>query len=147
MLKKKRANPNYEYRGISLLAESAFQGSEEIIELLLNAGAEIFQNGSFNFNSLMSASCRKSNSEIQQMFINFGIDVNEVDSRTGKTALMYSVMSKCIENVRTILNAFPDTQIISKDGMTAYDMAVLQGDTKIAELIAGWGESGMDVDE
>jgi len=97
--------------------------SNEIVEILLNAGANVNDQAVDGWTALMMASRNsdsKSNNKTVQILLNAGADPN-IQDKDGRTALMHAVYS-AQETVQTLLDAGANTLIRDNNGTLASDL-------------------------
>ena len=135
--------------GETALMNAYIRGNKELVELLINSGADanLISNLKDNYGraKLMEAS-EIGNKEAVELLIKSGVGVNEVDDN-GKSALMYAcekhiISSSDIEVVKFLIDNGANVNLKSNDGETALMNAYIRGNKELVELLIN---SGADV--
>ena len=131
------------------LMNAYIRGNKELVELLINSGADanLISNLKDNYGraKLMEASEIR-NKEAVELLIKSGVGVNEVDDN-GKSALMYAcenhiISSSDIEVVKFLIDNGANVNLKSNDSETALMNAYIRGNKELVELLIN---SGADV--
>jgi len=101
-------------------AAQGIRGDPHVIEVLLDAGADINASDKFDRSALYWAS--RGDPARVRMLIEYGADVNQ-QGPSHETPLMAAVKVQRIENIRAILEAGPDVWLLDARGVTALDHA------------------------
>ena len=135
--------------GETALMNAYIRGNKELVELLINSGADanLISNLKDNYGraKLMEAS-EIGNKEAVELLIKSGVGVNEVDDN-GKSALMYAcekhiISSSDIEVVKFLIDNGANVNLKSNDSETALMNAYIRGNKELVELLIN---SGADV--
>jgi uncharacterized protein len=144
LLVARGANPNVTGDdGLTPLIAAADRGDTQIIEALLNAGADVnAQDGNGNtalLELLEPANPRRRSVEEYRVLVGTLLRAKNVNvnlaNKNGETALMRAVRLGNIEPVRLLLSAGANTNAPDKIGETAYILAYKKGYTEIEKLL------------
>jgi ankyrin repeat protein len=88
------------------------------------------------------------NARAMDLLIDYGANVNEIDA-IGYTVLMRSVLSKCAECVRILVEAGAVVNYVQKTpmmdlGLSAQKLAMLMGEREIAEILRNAGADELE---
>jgi ankyrin repeat protein len=128
-----------DFGGQTLLVYAARGGHEDLVKLLLNAGADIEAKTNSGITALMEAA--ESNEEkVVELLLDRGADIHAKDN-DGSTALMIvAVQQGCKEMVELLLDRGADIHAKDNDGSTALMMvAARQGCKEMVELLLDRG--------
>jgi ankyrin repeat protein len=112
------------------LFEASFEGHEEVVRLLIQAGAKIDTEGT---NPLHEAAYR-GHLEIVRLLINANANVN-LASDCGLTPLGWAVAEGHLEVVRLLINANANVNLASETGCTPLCSAAQSGHLEIVRLL------------
>lgn len=113
---------------------SAYNGHADVVKLLLDNGAEVDFRDGMNRTALMYASTGPFN-ETVTLLLEAGADPNLVDSEEHFSALMFAAAEGQAEVVKTLLKHGADPTLKDVDGESAYDFAMNNGHTEVAEMM------------
>ncbi len=136
---------NYEYINDGLLG-AVFGGQKNIIELLLDNGADINYKSKFGVTPLITAIGSRSpnNREIAELLLSHGADVNTLahdafENRIKKTALMEAVIEGKNDIVKMLLERGARINDINALGHTALYYAIQSGNTYLEKILKAHG--------
>ena len=142
------ANPNAEdSRGNAALARAARDGQLEIVQLLLEGGADVNSTGTFGLgtdDAAITLAATYGHLAIIELLITHGADVNQEDSEYGVTAIGAAAWYNHDDVVRLLLEKGADPNWVSdwNMGETPLHWAAMQGAVESATLLL---DSGVDV--
>lgn len=122
-------------RGLTPLMIAAGLGQPEIVELLLNAGADALTSEPRMGASALHKAAQSSNSEVIALLLLNGALVDQQSPVLGHTALMDAVLHKQKDGVRTLLAYGANTAVRNHWNQTALDLAENDGSVDIAQMI------------
>lgn len=103
----------------SLIIACKFKNNGQIIDLLLENGAEVNSSDYYGITPLMNACINNLDSSIVETFISNGAIVNEIDS-SGRSALIYACeVDVDISIIEVLVNNGADVNMKNNDGNTA----------------------------
>jgi ankyrin repeat protein len=126
-------NMKTEYSETPLMSACFGNCPNEIIEILLNLGADPNIQDYYGETALMRA-VEKNKNEIIQKLLDLGADPN-IQDKHGKTALMRAVERNAKEAVETLIHAGADLDTKDKEGRTTLDISIAKGHTEILEQL------------
>lgn len=140
---KKGANPDSQYRGYTSLQWAVQEGHLNIVEVLIEHGADIEnrdeENGFSILDSAVGECAGKEHFQLEnqmkivQLLINKGVDVN---GETANCSVLHTAAAYGLkEVVELLLNHGAKTDIKDSDDKLAFDFALEYGYKEIAELI------------
>ena len=146
LLLARGANPNAtgSYGSTPLMA-AAEKGDNQIVEALLNAGADVNAQNSEADTALLlfldaSDRRRKRNVEDYRVLVGTLLRVKNINvnaqNKKGETALMRAVRLDDVESVRLLLSAGANPNAADKVGDTAYVLAYANGSAEIEKLLS-----------
>lgn len=142
------ANPDVEDgRGNAALARAARDGQLEIVQLLLDAGADVNSTGTYGLgtdDAAIELAANYGHLAIVELLIAHGADVNQEDSEYGVTAIGAAAWYNHDEVVRLLLEKGADPNWVSdwNLGETPLHWAAFNGSLESAELLL---DAGVDV--
>lgn len=93
------------YDGNQPLMEAADHGSEELVRILVEAGADVSFIGDYGYTALIEAAAVSA--EVTEILLDAGADVG-VETHSGRTALLEAISKSNINTTRLLLNAGAD---------------------------------------
>jgi ankyrin repeat protein len=124
------------------LVIAAYKGYTEIVEKLLEAGADITAVDPEMKATALHAAAYAGRTEAAKVLIAYKIDIDKQGPYNGYTALHDAIWQNNIETAKVLIDAGAKLEIKSKDGQTALDLAKAKGHTKIVALIEQKIKSG-----
>ena len=126
---------NAEYDdGDTALLIACWRGNKEIVELLIENGADVnYETDAYFYTALMRAS-GQGHAEIACLLLNHGANVNAEDDWQ-LTSLMRAAESGHFEVVRLLLERGADTSLRDDRGKTALELAEESGHFEVAGFI------------
>ncbi len=112
---------------ISPLMLAVSLGSKEIVELLLEKGADPNQRAIYDATALIGAACIPNSQEIMAALLEHGADINAVRTSDGYTPLAAAVAEDRAENVRFLLEQGADPYIKNNFNQNAIELAYQYG--------------------
>jgi ankyrin repeat protein len=120
--------------GDTALLIACWRGNKEIVELLLENGADVnYETDAYFYTALMNASGH-GHAEIVRLLLNHGAKVNAEDDWQ-LTSLMRAAESGHLEVVRLLLEHGADASLRDDRGKTALELAEESGHSEVAEFI------------
>ncbi len=77
------------------------------------------------------------NTEIIELLIDYGFDVDAVGPKNGYTPLHDAVWASNLEGAKVLIENGASTDIKGLDGLTPYEKAVVEGKTEMAKYLEG----------
>lgn len=129
----------------TVLHVSAKNGSEEIFNLLLSAGADVNAQDAVGFTPLHTLACYNSNIRLMKMLLDSGADVNAVNNH-GLTTLHFAVMKSRAAETEFLISRGAQVNARDERGLTPLHYAALDNKNdshlEVAETLL---KSGADV--
>ncbi len=122
------------------LIQASSGGHSDIVNLLLETGANVHVPSSMHKETALVIASREGYTEIVRILIEAGTDVDSQNSLYKETALMVASREGHTEIVRLLLEAGADVDLQDNGGRTALMMASKEGHTEIVRMLL---ESGM----
>lgn len=132
-------NSATEYGALPLLLASE-NSSVEVVDRLLEAGADVDVRGGVDETALMLA-CRRGDIKIVERLIQSDAEI-DLRERNGNTALMWAAAAGHADVVKKLIDAGADVGLSLKSDFTAFLFAVREGHIAAAEVFL---ENGVDV--
>ena len=110
-----------------------FYNNDEIVKLLLNAGADIDKQNN-NGNTALILASLDNYVEIVELLLNAGADIDKQNNK-GNTALFYASKDNNIEIVKLLLNADADIDKQNNNGDTALILSAMDNNREMVELL------------
>lgn len=132
---------NDEEESSLLLHDAVMFGQAHIVQMLLDAGAEVDAADSDGTTALMAAA-QYGQSEIVTILINAGADIDAVDN-TGGTPLMYAATYDEPKVIEILLAAGAQVNVMDEEGKTPFLNAVESGHPQIMRRLL---KAGADID-
>jgi uncharacterized protein len=117
------------------LVIAAYKGYTEIVEKLLEAGADITAVDPGMKATALHAAAYAGRTDAARVLIAYKIDINKQGPYNGYTALHDAIWQNNIETAKVIIEAGASMEIKSKDGQTALVMAKARGRREIVALL------------
>ena len=117
------------------LVIAAYKGYTEIVEKLLEAGADVTAVDPGMKATALHAAAYAGRTEAARLLIKYKIDIDKQGPFNGYTALHDAIWQNNIETAQVIIEAGANLEIKSKDGQTALDLAKASGRKQIVALI------------
>lgn len=130
------------FYGLTALTLAATENRQEMVEELLNRGAQVDNSNVFGRTALMMAA-RRGNVSMMKRLISHGADINHQDG-AGLTALHCAVRSGNVEAVRALIGSGADINIADVNGDTPFALA-LEGSEAHADVIGELIQAGADL--
>ena len=118
--------------GFSPLILAAYKGNTEVVEFLINNGADC--NGNSKMGTPLMAAVVKGNTKIVQLLLNKKVNLNATDGN-GTTALIYATMFRYYDIIKALVKAGADVELKDNRKNGAVDYAILANDDKMMELL------------
>jgi uncharacterized protein len=119
------------------LVIAAYKGYDEIVQLLLDAGADLGAVDPGMKATALHAAAYAGRTGAAKLLIEGGIDINKQGPYNGYTALHDAIWQNNVGIVKLLLAANADLTLQSNDGKTALDFARARGRKEIVALIVG----------
>jgi hypothetical protein len=120
--------------GTPALLVATEHGKPQVVRVLLEWEANPNLTNAAGMTALMIAAHKKS-LDILTALLQSGADVNQQNSFTGKTALMYAVQTQFTEGVQLLLEKLADVSLRNQNGTNALKIADAQGYTEIVQML------------
>lgn len=124
------------------LVIAAYKGYTEIVEKLLEAGADITAVDPEMKATALHAAAYAGRTEAAKVLIAYKIDIDKQGPYNGYTALHDAIWQNNIETTKVLIEAGANLEIKSKDGQTALDLAKSRDRMEIVALIEQKIKSG-----
>lgn len=121
--------------GDTALILAAYEGKNEILKLLLEAGADVSVLDPGMKATALHAAAYAGRTEAAKLLIEFNIDINRQGPYNGYTALHDAIWQNNIDTAKVIIDAGADLNIKSKNGQTPLEMARNLNRKEIVKLI------------
>jgi uncharacterized protein len=121
--------------GDAPLVMAAYLGHDEIVRLLLAAGADVGAVDPSMRATALHAAAYAGRTESARLLIAGGIDINRQGPRNGYTALHDAIWENNIDTARVIIDAGADLTLTSHSGETPLDFARAKHRTEIVAMI------------
>lgn len=125
-------NVAYTSDGTTPLMLACNHGQDEVVELLIEKGANIMARDSFGGTALHDSVYRDSNSTLLLIKAGAAIDTQSIN---GLTPLMIAAMYGPLSQVKVLLAAGADLHLKDDEGNSALDWAKQEGRPKVIELL------------
>lgn len=137
------ANPNARFMTphlgeMSALTYALLSKNREVVETMINAGAEVNPSGFEGMPPLLFAIYDSGDTNLVKTLLAKGAQVN-FKTRTGMTALMLASLKNSPAVVEILLSAGADASAESEDGATALTLATEAGSDRIVKLLKDAG--------
>jgi ankyrin repeat protein len=137
-------DPNTEFKeGVPMLHFAAMKGDPNMVELLLEAGANIEVKGTNDMTALHGAAMN-GKGDVVKFLLGRGAATEEV--LTGKyrheTPLFLAIMGNHVECSKMLLDAYANVNSANSDGMTLLHTAAYQGNVQLVKLLLKNGADG-----
>jgi len=136
--KEIEANPNIDINEVwnkrwSLLMCASHVGNLEAVKYLINKGANPNIKNIDGWTALMFATdaCY---TDVIEFLLKSGADPN-IQSVDGETPLMHASYMDCVPDVQILLNNGANPNLKDNNGLTAYDVAVMEGNGKVVDVL------------
>ncbi len=123
------------------LIQAAMQGDREGVETTLNSGIDANITDQKNTTALMYASAG-GHLAIAEILIQFGANINQVQTPNGITALMFATAANQLTVVQFLIKSGANLNQINQDGTPALMIAAYRGYADMVKLL--W-ENGADI--
>lgn len=138
---------NVIYKGGTALYLAAYEGHLNLVNVLLNRGANVDAKDDPYGNTALGAAVYKNDRSIVKRLIEAGADVNMRD-RDGFTTLMIAVANADDEIVMDLLEAGADPNVRDRQNRTALQWARDLSKSSIVRLLSSWkGPAAKDTSE
>ena len=121
--------------GDAPLVIAAYKGYDQILKLLLEAGADVKAVDPGMKATALHAAAYAGQTGAAQLLIEYQIDINKQGPYNGYTALHDAIWQDNVEIVKQLLAANADLTVLSNDGKTALDFAKSKNRKEIIGLI------------
>ena len=123
--------------GDAPLVMAAYLGHDQIVRLLLDAGADVGAVDPSMHATALHAAAYAGRTESARLLIVGGVDINRQGPRNGYTALHDAIWENHVETARVIIEAGADLTLKSHSGETPLDFARARHRKEIVALIEG----------
>jgi ankyrin repeat protein len=121
--------------GDAPLVMAAYLGHDEILRLLLEAGADVTAVDPGMKATALHAAAYAGRTEAARLLIAHGIDIDKQGPVNGYTALHDAIWQNNVDTARVILEGGPNLELKSHDGQTPLDFARTKRRTEIIAMI------------
>jgi uncharacterized protein len=121
--------------GDAPLVIAAYKGYNEIVKLLLEAGADVRAVDPGMKATALHAAAYAGRTEAARLLIQYNIDINKQGPYNGYTALHDAIWQNNVEIVKLLLAAHADLTLLSNDGKSPLDFAKSKNHREIVALI------------
>lgn len=118
--------------GFTMLILAAYKGHDEIVDFLLNVGANVNYNSEMG--TALTASVFRGNYNMSQKLLNNKANPNLTDLR-GVTPLMYATQFKNKDLIKLLLKYNSDKKLVDSTGKTAFEYAINSKDEEIIDIL------------
>ena len=134
--------------GMSALMASSEAGEIDVVELLLERGADPNRSAKGSWETPLMLATIQGRTQVVRLLIEAGANVDNQDERTGVTLLMNAAVEGHSEIAADLLAAGVDVMVADQIGWTALHHAVRKGHSRLAlELVAaGADPEQQDID-
>jgi ankyrin repeat protein len=127
-------DPNVTWNSVTPLITAASRGHVEVVNLLLDYGADIDAVNNSRYNALLAAAS-ENRPEVVRVLIERGADVERADKPGGNTALIYAASKGHTDVVRLLVDALADLDAKSASGYTSLYLAEYYHHDAAAQLL------------
>ena len=124
--------------GNTPLIRAAEKGNPKVVEMLINAGADVNASRSSGYTALIAASEEEGHPAVVEMLINAGAEI-DASNHYGYTTLIIASKYGHLKIVEMLINAGSDVNIESDFGYTALSLASKYGNLKVVEMLIDAG--------
>ena len=118
--------------GYSPLVLACYSGNKEMVSFLIDKADNV--NGVSNYGTPLMAAVFKGYSEIVQILIKHGVDVDIADGN-GTTAAHYAVMFRNYDVIEQLEKANANFELKNNNNKSALDYAKMYNDNKLNEIL------------
>jgi ankyrin repeat protein len=121
--------------GDAPLVMAAYLGHTEIVQMLLEAGADVAAVDPSMKATALHAAAYAGRTDAAKLLIAHGIDINKQGPMNGYTALHDAIWQNNVDTAKVIIDAGADLELRSHEGETPLQFARTRRRTAIAEMI------------
>jgi len=121
--------------GDAPLVIAAYKGHDEIVEMLLKAGADVTVVDPGMKATALHAAAYAGRTESARLLIEYDIDIDAQGPYNGYTALHDAIWQNNVDTAKVIIAGGPDLSIKNNEGQTPLAMAQARGRREIAALL------------
>jgi ankyrin repeat protein len=118
--------------GFTMLILAAYKGHDEIVDFLLNVGANVNYNSEMG--TALTAAVFRGNYKMSQNLLNNKANPNLTDLK-GVTPLMYAIQFKNKDLIKLLLKYNSDKKLLDSTGKTAFEYAINSKDEEIIDIL------------
>jgi serine/threonine-protein phosphatase 6 regulatory ankyrin repeat subunit B len=111
----------------------------KIMEMLIDAGADVNARDQSGFTPLIYAACRRGTNRLIDILLRSGAEINATVEISGFTALAFAVVMEQTETVRMLIKADADLELPDNSGNTPLMKAKSKGFEEIEKLLTEAG--------